>query len=78
LAAARKANREAVKVARSDDDHVVSLLAGQLARGWTFQREIDEERRIEALTPADVRAALRKYVDPKKLVIVHAGDLKKK
>ena len=34
----------------------------------------DLEKKINALTPADVLAALKKYIDPKKLVVVDAGD----
>jgi predicted Zn-dependent peptidase len=32
------------------------------------------ERKIEALTPEKVGAALKRHIDPKKLVIVGAGD----
>ena len=32
--------------------------------------------KLVALTPAQVTAALRKYVDPAKLTIVKAGDFK--
>jgi zinc protease len=34
------------------------------------------EKRIGALTPAEVQAAFRKYIDPAKLVIIRAGDFK--
>ena len=40
--------------------------------------DADLEKKIEALTPDQVVAALRKYVDPKKLVIVTAGDFETK
>ena len=41
--------------------------------------EWDEEleRRIMALTPAEVNAAVKKYIDLKHTVIVRAGDFKK-
>ena len=32
------------------------------------------EKKIQALTPEQIVAALRKHIDPKKLVIVTAGD----
>jgi zinc protease len=35
------------------------------------------EKRIRRATPDDVRDAFRKYIDPKKLVIIRAGDFKK-
>ena len=37
----------------------------------------DLEKRIAALTPEDVKAAFHKVIDPKKLVIIRAGDFKK-
>jgi zinc protease len=36
-----------------------------------------EEKQIENLTAADVQKAFKKYIDPKKLVIIRAGDFKK-
>jgi len=36
------------------------------------------EKKIEALTPAQVQSALQKHIDPKKLVIVSAGDFEAK
>ena len=30
-----------------------------------------------ALTPDDVKGAFRRHIDPKKLVIIRAGDFKK-
>jgi zinc protease len=45
--------------------------------GRTFAHESDLEKRITALTPDDVKAAFRKFIDPKKLVIIRAGDFQK-
>jgi zinc protease len=39
---------------------------------------VDLEKKIEALTAEEVSAAFKKYIDPTKLVIVEAGDFKKK
>jgi zinc protease len=41
-----------------------------------YSGEID--RRIAALTPEQVQAAFRKYIDPSKFVTVAAGDFAKK
>jgi zinc protease len=46
--------------------------------GRTFQYYADLEKKIEALTPEQVSAAFKKHIDPKKLVIVQAGDFKAK
>jgi zinc protease len=59
---------------------------GALAGGWalnlylgrTFEYSKRIEQQIMALTPAQVTAALRKYIDPAKLSIVKAGDFKGK
>jgi len=40
--------------------------------------EAELEKKIESLTPAQVQAALQKHIDPKKLVIVSAGDFEAK
>jgi zinc protease len=36
-----------------------------------------EEKKIENLTVADVQKAFKKFIDPKKLIIIRAGDFKK-
>jgi zinc protease len=66
------------KVARSDDMTLASLLAQDLYVGRTLQFQADLERKIRDLTPEAVNAALRKYIDPKHLTVVTAGDFKKK
>ena len=40
--------------------------------------QADQERKIRELTTEAVNAALRKYIDPKRLTVVTAGDFKKK
>jgi zinc protease len=40
--------------------------------------QADLEKKIEALTTDQVNAALRKHIDPKKLVVVAAGDFEAK
>jgi zinc protease len=36
--------------------------------------EAEMERKINALTRESVQAALKKHIDPQKLVVVRAGD----
>jgi zinc protease len=62
------------KVGRASDGALVGMLSNlrYLDRSMTWQAEL--ERKVEALTPDQVLAALRKNIDPKKLVIVAAGD----
>jgi zinc protease len=37
--------------------------------------EADFEKKIAALTPEQIGAAMKRHIDPKKLVVVAAGDL---
>jgi zinc protease len=64
------------QVSRSNDQALASLLNSQLFEGRTMAREDELEKKIAALTPAAVSAALKKHIDPKRLVIVTAGDRK--
>ena len=66
------------KVGRGGDGQVAGQLKQLLYAGRTFAYEADLEKKIAALTADQVSAAFRKYVDPSKLVIVEAGDFKKK
>jgi zinc protease len=77
LGDAQKAYLEAQKVGRSSDTAIAGQIATNLNLGRTFKHTRDLEKRIAALTPEDVKAAFRKYIDPKRLVIVRAGDFKK-
>jgi zinc protease len=36
------------------------------------------ENKVQALTPEAVNAAMRKYLDPSKLILIYAGNLVKK
>jgi zinc protease len=71
---AQKAYLEAQKVSRTSDAAIAGQIAGNLHLGRTFAHATELEKRIGSLTPEDVKTAFRKYVDPKKLVIIRAGD----
>jgi zinc protease len=77
LADAQKAYLESQKVGRTGDAALAGQVVGNLYLGRTFAHAREVEKRIAALTPEDVKAAFRKYIDPKRLVIVRAGDFKK-
>jgi zinc protease len=78
LEAGKKAFLEEMKVERSEDSAVASQLANNLFLGRTFAYTSDLEKKIESLTPAEIQKAYGKVLDPKKLVIIHAGDFSKK
>ena len=78
LAEAKKAYLAAQKVARGSDRTLASQLAGALYAGRTFGYYAELEKAIAGLQPADVKAAFDKYIAPKDLAVVEAGDFKKK
>jgi zinc protease len=42
----------------------------------TFAWDIDFEKKIAALTEAQVRDAMRRHLEPAKLTVIKAGDFK--
>ena len=63
------------------EDEVATYLASRIGAYLfikrTFAWDIELESKIDALSPAQVNEALRKYLDPAKLSLVMAGDFKK-
>jgi predicted Zn-dependent peptidase len=55
----------------------IEAAAFDLQLGRTFLHVRELEKRLAALTPEEVKAAFGKYIDPKKLVIIRAGDFKR-
>jgi zinc protease len=77
LEEAKKAYLQQLKVQRSRDAMLAVYLGIRLHAGQTFAYHADLEKKISALTAEQVSEAFRKYIDPKRLVIVRAGDFKK-
>ncbi len=75
--AIQKAWRQEQQIARSSDASLVGLLARNARYGWTMEREADEDKAIAALTPAQVNAVSKKWLDPSAVSIFKAGDFKK-
>jgi zinc protease len=73
----KKSVLDARRLARTQDRAVAGRLGQYLYVGRTFAWDIDLEAKVAALTPAQVNAALRKHIDPARLSVVVAGDLKK-
>jgi len=57
---------------------LASLMGRDTSNGRTFAFSGDLEKKISTLTAQDINAAIRKHWDAKKLVILRAGDFKKK
>jgi len=77
LDAGKKGLLEQRRLARTQDRALASRITSYLFLGRTFAWDADLESKIAALTPAQVNAALAKYIDPAKLSLVVAGDFKK-
>ena len=75
VADAKNAWLERQKVSRSNDGSIAGQITSNLYLGRTFEFTANREKRISELTPTAIRDAFRKHVDPKKLVILRAGDL---
>jgi len=77
LAKAKQGWLQSQELSRSNDRGIASKLDRSLRTGQTLTYDADLETKVGALTSEQVLAALKKYVDPKRLVIVTAGDFKK-
>ena len=78
VAAAIKAYLAEIQVARGEDANVAGLLSGALHLGRPMSHYLDQERRLAEVTADRVNAALRAHLDPRRLVVIRAGDFKKK
>jgi zinc protease len=76
VAVAKKAYLDAQFVSRSQDAALLSLLAQHEQLGRTMGWDRDLEAKIQSLTPAQITAVFRKYIDPAQVSIVKAGDFK--
>jgi len=77
VAEAKKSWQDEQLVDRSDDDNLMSQLLGDERYGRTFQWQGQLEANVAALTPDQVSAAFRKYVDAAAMSFVKAGDFKR-
>ena len=70
----RRALLQARKVARNSDGPLAGRLAGYSVIDRTMAWDEAFEKKLAALTSAQVRDALRRHIDPSKLTLVKAGD----
>ena len=77
IEAGKRSVLEARRLARSQDRALAQRLGHYLFVKRTFAWDVDFEKKLAALTPAQVNAALRRHIDPARLAVVVAGDLKK-
>jgi zinc protease len=77
LAAAKSGWLQSRQVSRGQDAELAGRLAAETFWERTMNWDAKFEERVSALTPAEVNAAVRKYIDPAKISIMQAGDLSK-
>jgi zinc protease len=77
VAAAKKGWLQSRQVSRAQDNELASRLNQYLFVGRTLAWDEDLEKKVAALTPEQINAAMRKYIDPSRLVIVKSGDFAK-
>jgi zinc protease len=75
--AGKRSVLEARRLSRAQDRALASRLGHYLFVQRTLAWDIDFEKKIAALTPQQVNAALKRHIDPARLSVVVAGDLKK-
>ena len=75
--AAKSGYLQSRQVSRAQDNELLNRSNTYLFVGRTWQWDADFEAKIKALTPEQINAAMRKFVDPSKLVIYKAGDFAK-
>ncbi|CAN5904989.1 pitrilysin family protein [soil metagenome] len=63
---------------RANDPELVNTLIARKFAGRTMTYDAKFEAAINALTPDQVNAAVKKYLDQSKLTIIRAGDFKNK
>jgi zinc protease len=77
LKAAKSGYLQSRQVARSQDASLSNTLTSNLYLNRTMQWDADFEKKVESLTPEQIKTAFAKHVDYSKLVIIKAGDFAK-
>lgn len=75
--AAKSGNLQFRQVSRAQDNELANRINNYLFVGRTLQWDADLETKIKALTPEQINAAMRKYIDPAKITIIKSGDFAK-
>jgi zinc protease len=74
---AKKAFLQEQALQRSQDQQLARLLSREAELGRTMKREADLEAKVSALTPDQLNAAVKKWIDPSTISYFKAGDFKK-
>ncbi|HLH39520.1 MAG TPA: pitrilysin family protein [Bryobacteraceae bacterium] len=77
IAAAKSGFLQSRKVDRSEDAGLAALLTVRDYDDRTLAYDAELEKKIAALTPAEIQEAMRRNLDASQLVVVKAGDFSK-
>jgi zinc protease len=75
--AAKAGYLQGQQVNRAQDSVLARTIATRLYANRTLSWDAEFERKIAALTPEQITAALRRHIDPAKITIIKAGDFQK-
>jgi zinc protease len=76
VTSAKKAWLQERTMGRTEDGSLVGLMAARQRFDRTLKFDESLEAKVAALTPDQINAAFRKYIDPAALTFVKAGDFK--
>jgi zinc protease len=65
------------QASRAQDNELAGRLANYLFLTRTLAWDAELEKKIDALMPEQIVAAMRRHLEPKKLTIIKAGDFAK-
>ena len=74
IVAAKSGFLQTQQVNRAQDSSLARTMASRLFQGRTLAWDEEFEQKIDALTGDQILAALRRHLDPEKLIIIKAGD----
>ncbi len=77
LESAKKGWLQSRQVSRAQDAELAGKLLGYTFLNRTLAWDADFEKKVMALTPEQITAAMRKHLDPAKISIFKAGDFAK-
>ncbi|MDQ3257525.1 MAG: insulinase family protein, partial [Acidobacteriota bacterium] len=76
--AAKKGYVQSRQVSRAQDGELVGRLSNYLFINRTLAFDAALDKRLQALSPEQVNATMRKYITPDRITIIKAGDFAKK
>ena len=78
VALAIKGYLDSQKLSRSNDSNLASILRQLEYLNRTFDHYAELDRKFANLSVEEVNSALRELIEPDRLVVIEAGDFRKK